>query len=72
MDPFGYFHFKSVMLSCLFLAALWSPVGEALTSLCVLFSYVYVTFPNGALDQVWCLIVSIPDLCPLSYFVTCR
>ena len=25
-------------------------------------------FPNGILDQVWCLIVSIPDLYPLSYF----
>ena len=22
----------------------------------------------GILGQVWCLIVSIPDLCPLSYF----
>ena len=27
-------------------------------------------FPICILDQVWCLIVSIPDLCPLSYFVT--
>ena len=27
-----------------------------------------VTFPCGILGQVWCLIVSIPDLCPLSYF----
>ena len=25
-------------------------------------------FPIGILGQVWCLIVSIPDLCPLSYF----
>ena len=25
-------------------------------------------FPIGILCQVWCLIVSIPDLCPLSYF----
>ena len=23
--------------------------------------------PIGILNQVWCLIVSIPDLCPLSY-----
>ena len=28
-------------------------------------------FPIGILGQVWCLIVSIPDLCPLSYFVWC-
>ena len=25
-------------------------------------------FPVGILGQVWCLIVLIPDLCPLSYF----
>ena len=29
---------------------------------------VLVTFPCGVLGQVWCLIVSIPDLCLLSYF----
>ena len=26
-------------------------------------------FPIGILGQMWCLIVSVPDLCPLSYFV---
>ena len=25
-------------------------------------------FPIGILGQVWCLVVSIPDLCPLSHF----
>ena len=25
-------------------------------------------FPVGILGQVWCLIVSIPDICPLYYF----
>ena len=29
----------------------------------------FVTFPIGILGQVWYLIVSLPDLCPLSYFV---
>ena len=24
----------------------------------------------GILCQVWCLIVSVPDLCPLSYFAS--
>ena len=33
---------------------------------CVTFSF--VTFPYGVLYQVWYLIVSIPDLCLLSYF----
>ena len=28
----------------------------------------FVTFPCGILGQVWYLIVSIPDLCYLSYF----
>ena len=31
--------------------------------------FIFVTFPCGILGQVWYLIVSIPDLCPLSYFV---
>ena len=30
----------------------------------------FVTFPFGILGQVWCLIVSIPDPCCLSYFQT--
>ena len=28
-------------------------------------------FPIGLLGQVWYLIVSIPDLCTLSYFLSC-
>ena len=58
------------MLSRLFIAALWSPTGKRLTSwlLFVMFNCVFVTFPCGILGQVWYLIVSIPDLCHLSYF----
>ena len=58
------------MLSRLFIAALWSPVGKGLTSwlLFVMFHCVFVTFPCGILGQVWYLIVSIPDFCRLSYF----
>ena len=50
----------------LFICALWSPDGKGLTSWpsfvvsnceCVIF-----------LGQVWHLIVSIPDLCTLTYF----
>ena len=57
--------------SRLFIAALWSPAGKGLTSwlLFVVFNCVFVTFPCGILGQVWYLIVSIPDLCRLSYFV---
>ena len=56
----------SVILSCLFLAALWSPAkgrADFLALLYVMFSCVFDTFQNGVLAQVWYLIVSIPDLC---------
>ena len=54
----------------LFVGALWSPAGKGLTSwLSFVMSYCDVfTFQNGILGQVLCLIVSIPDFCPLSYF----
>ena len=38
----------------------------------VLLVLLYVMFyhiPGGVLSQAWCLFVSIPDLCPLSYFL---
>ena len=55
------------MLFCLFIAALWLPAGNGLTSWlsCM---WCFVTFPCSVLGQVWWLIVSIPDLCLLSYF----
>ena len=62
-----------VMLSCLFIPALWSPAGKGQTSwlLFVMLNCVFVTFPCGILGQVCYLIVSIPDLCGLkkSYFL---
>ena len=66
MDHLFYF---CLVLLCfharLFVNALWSLAGKGLTSLLsfVMSNFDVVTFP-----QVWCLIVSIPDLCPLSYF----
>ena len=50
--------------------ALWSPAGKGRTYwlLFVIFNCVFGTFPCGILGQVWYLIVSIPDLCRLSYF----
>ena len=58
-----------VRLSYQFIAGLWSPFGKELTSwlLFVMFNCVFVTFPCGILGQVLYLIVSIPDLCDLSY-----
>ena len=58
------------MFARLFIDALWSPAGKGQTSWLsfVMPNCEVVTFPIGILGQAWCLIVSIPDLCPLSYF----
>ena len=48
----------------LFVDALWSPAGKGLTRICDV-SFL-VSWFSGILGQVWCLIVSIPDPCPLS------
>ena len=63
--------FVFVMFSRLFIAALLSPAGKGLTSwlLFVMFNCDFVTLPCGFLGQVWYLIVLIPDLCRLSYFL---
>ena len=61
------------ILSCVchvlgvFIAALWPPAGKGLTSWLsfVTLNYVFVTLSCGILGQVWCLIVLIPDFCPL-------
>ena len=61
--------FLSWFLSCfharLFIDALWSLAGKGLTSWLsfVMSNCEVVTFPS-----VCCLIVLIPDLCPISYF----
>ena len=70
MDHLCYLCLVFVMLSRLFIAALWSPSVKGLTSwlLFVMFNCVFVTFPCGILGQVWYLNVSISDLCRHSYF----
>ena len=66
-----YLRFVFVMLPRLFVAALWPPAGDGLTFwlLFVMFNCTFDAFPCSILGQVWYLIVLIPDLCPLSYFV---
>ena len=56
---------------CHAFAFTWSPAGKGLTSwpLFVRSNCDFVTFPFGILGQVWYLIVLIPDLCRISYFV---
>ena len=70
MDHLWVFCLVFLMLSSLFIAALWAPAGKGLTSwlLLVMFIKFCVTFPCCILGQVWYLIVSFPDLCRLSYF----
>ena len=70
MDHLCYLCLVFAMLSCLFNAALWSPAGNGLTSWLsfVMFYCVLSLSPCGILDQVWYLVVSIPDLRHLYYF----
>ena len=70
MGQLRYFCLVFGMLSRLFVAALWPPAGKGLSSWLsfVIFNCAFVTFPCAILGQVWYLIVSTPDLCPLSYF----
>ena len=72
MDHLCFLCLVFVMLSRLFIAALWSPQGKGLTSwlLVAMSNCDYVTFPFGSLVQVWYLIESILDPCCLSYLVT--
>ena len=70
MDHLCYLCLVFNKLSRLFIAALGSPAWKELASWLsfVMFNCGFVTFPCGILGQVWYLIVSIPDLCHLSYF----
>ena len=71
MDHLCYLYLVFVMLSHLFIAALWSSEGKGLGHLLTLVCDVhcdFVTFLFGILGQVWYLVVSIPDSCCLYYF----
>ena len=67
MDHLCYLCLVFVMLSCHYISALWSPAWKGLTSWLsfVMFNCVFCHFPMSG--QVRYLIVSIPDLCHLSY-----
>ena len=53
-----------------FICALCSPAGKELTSWLsfVVSNCEFFNFPIGIVGQVWYLIVSISDLCILTYF----
>ena len=71
MDHLFYLCLVFVILSLLFIVALWSPAVKELTSwlLFVMSNCDFVTLPCGIRGHVWYLIVLIPDLCRISYFV---
>ena len=73
MDHSSYFCRLFVMLLCTsfywcLAVTCWERAG-LLALVCDVLLCV-CSFPIGVLDQVWYLIVSIPDLCHLYYFVT--
>ena len=68
MDHLCFLCLVFVMLSRLFIACVWSPAWKGLASwLPFDVALCFATFPCGILGQVWYLIVSIPELCRLSY-----
>ena len=71
MDLLWVFSVLCLLCLCsrLFICALWSPAGKGLTSW---LSFVVSYFPIGILGQVCYLIVSITDICTLTYFVKNR
>ena len=65
MDYFCYFFLVLLYVHArLFVDALWSPAGKGLTSW---LSFVMSNCDVVILGQVCCLIVSMPDLCPLTF-----
>ena len=54
-------------VSCSIEVACWER-ADLLAFLYAMFFCLFVIFQYGVLGQVWYLIVSIPDLCLLSYF----
>ena len=57
----------NVFFFCSLAVTYWA-MADLLALLYVMSSCLFVTFSYCVLGQVWYLIVSIPDLCLLSYF----
>ena len=71
MGHLCYFCLVFLMLSRMFTAALWSPAGKKADLLAFVGDVfcIFVTFQCGILGQCYS-ILSFPDLCHLSYFVS--
>ena len=66
MDHLCYLCVLFVMLSRLFIVALWSPEGKGLTYWLLFVMFIVILLLSHLVS--WDLIVSIPDPCCLSYF----
>ena len=53
---------------CSHVATCWER-ADLLALWCIMFFRVFITFPYGVLGQMWYLIVLLPDICLLSYFL---
>ena len=71
MDHACYLCHVFVMRFRLFIAVVWAPAGEGLTSwlLFVVFNCIFETFQCDTLGQVWYLIVSIHNLSLYEYIM---
>ena len=58
-----------MLIFFVYLVTCWKR-ADLLALACDVQNCVFVTFPSGILGQVWYLIVSIPDLCRLSYLTS--
>ena len=69
MDHLWFLCLVFLMLSRLFIAALWLPVGKGLTSWLLLVMFIVFLLLSHMVFWVRCgTVVSFPDLCRLSYF----
>ena len=68
MDHLCYLCLVFVMLSRLFIAALWSPQGKGLTSWLLFVMFIVILLLSNLVSWDRCGIVSIPGPCCLSYF----
>ena len=63
----GYLYCAVLYVSCSVVITCWER-ADLLALLCVVFSCVFITFPDGVPGQLWYSILSIPDLCLPLYF----
>ena len=69
MDHLCYLGLVFVMISRLFIAALWSPEGKGLTSWLFFVTLIVILLLSHMVYWDRCgMIISIPDTCCLSYY----